>query len=43
MFVESIFKMQRLEVSGAVQHIYMTLGGKGLGLANVVFIPAVCY
>jgi hypothetical protein len=22
--------MQRLEVSGAVQHIYMSLGGKGL-------------
>jgi hypothetical protein len=25
-----MFKMQRLEVSGAVRHIYMLLGGKGL-------------
>jgi hypothetical protein len=26
--------MQHLEVSGAVRHIYMTLGGKGLRHAN---------
>jgi hypothetical protein len=29
-FVEKIFKMQRLEFSGTVRHIYMLLGGEGL-------------
>jgi hypothetical protein len=29
-FVEYTLKMQRLEVSGAVRHIHMSLGGKGL-------------
>jgi hypothetical protein len=30
--------MQRLEVSGAVRHIYMTLGGKGLDILFGTFI-----
>jgi len=29
-FVEQIYKMQRLEVSGAVRTIYRSLGFKGL-------------
>jgi hypothetical protein len=29
-FVEKIFKMERLEVSGAVRHVFPSLSGKGL-------------
>jgi hypothetical protein len=34
-FVEYIFKMQRMEVSGAVRHTYMSLGGKGLRIIRI--------
>jgi hypothetical protein len=41
-FVEEIFKMQRLEVSGVVRHIYiyiyMSLGGRGLRSLSIYFI-----
>jgi hypothetical protein len=35
--------MQRLEVSGAVRHIYMTLGGKGLTFNNCTLCPHCIY
>jgi hypothetical protein len=34
-FVEEIFKMQRLEVSGAVRPIYGSLGFKGLSMTSL--------
>jgi hypothetical protein len=32
-----MFKMQHLEVSGAVRHIYMTLGSKGLKVEYFIY------
>jgi hypothetical protein len=39
--------MQRLEVSGAVLHVYMSLGGKGLTyrsgfISNSDYVTAMC-